>query len=100
MTSRSRAAALDESGNANRVSCYALWALGVAAIEERSTPDEQVEVSVPMRDVRPWSPDDPFLYELEASTGADTPATIRAPNCRRRCSIVDEPPSCTCVQST
>ena len=34
-----------------------------------------VEVSVPIENCRPWSPEDPFLYELETTTGADTLTT-------------------------
>jgi hypothetical protein len=30
-----------------------------------------VKIGVPIRDCRCWSPEDPFLYELEVSTGAD-----------------------------
>jgi hypothetical protein len=30
-----------------------------------------VETRIPIKDCRNWSPDDPFLYELETSTGAD-----------------------------
>jgi beta-galactosidase/beta-glucuronidase len=31
----------------------------------------KVDVRVPIRDCRFWSPEEPFLYELEVSTGAD-----------------------------
>ena len=31
-----------------------------------------MEVRIPIRHCRLWSPEDPFLYELETSTGADT----------------------------
>jgi beta-galactosidase len=34
-----------------------------------------VDVTVPVQDCRPWSPDDPFLYVMEVSTAADT-ATV------------------------
>lgn len=30
-----------------------------------------VDLRIPIRDCRLWSPDDPFLYELEVSTGGD-----------------------------
>ena len=39
--------------------------------KERKT----VEFSVPIADCRLWSPDDPFLYELHVSTGADATRT-------------------------
>ena len=52
---------------------------GRLAGEGRSEPltlkanDEQlVDLRIPIRDCRLWSPEDPFLYELEASTGEDT----------------------------
>ena len=32
-------------------------------------------MSVPIENCRPWSPEDPFLYELETTTGADTLTT-------------------------
>jgi beta-galactosidase/beta-glucuronidase len=31
-----------------------------------------LEVSIPIENCRFWSPEDPFLYELEVTTGADT----------------------------
>jgi len=34
-----------------------------------------VEFTVPIRDARLWSPEEPFLYELSLSTGADTTKT-------------------------
>ena len=34
--------------------------------------EQTVEVRIPIRHCRLWSPEDPFLYELETSTGADT----------------------------
>lgn len=34
--------------------------------------EQTVEVRIPIRNCRLWSPEDPFLYELETSTGADT----------------------------
>jgi beta-galactosidase len=37
-----------------------------------SNAEQTVEVRIPIRHCRLWSPEDPFLYELEASTGADT----------------------------
>ena len=33
--------------------------------------EQTVEVSIPIRHCRLWSPEDPFLYELEASTDGD-----------------------------
>ncbi|MBU6399577.1 MAG: hypothetical protein KGS61_04615 [Verrucomicrobia bacterium] len=36
------------------------------------TEERTVTVEVPLRRCRLWSPDDPFLYELEVSSGADT----------------------------
>lgn len=32
---------------------------------------EKIDATVPMRDARLWSPEDPFLYELTVDTGAD-----------------------------
>src|ERR1019366_960227 len=37
--------------------------------------EQTVEVRLPIRHCRLWSPEDPFLYELETSTGADTLGT-------------------------
>ena len=40
-----------------------------------------VDVRIPIRDCRLWSPEDPFLYELEVSTGGDvlrTPFGMRS----------------------
>ncbi len=34
--------------------------------------EESVEVEIPIADCRLWSPEDPFLYWLEATTGTDT----------------------------
>jgi beta-galactosidase len=34
--------------------------------------EKTVDVSIPITDCRLWSPEDPFLYSLEASTGADS----------------------------
>ncbi len=34
--------------------------------------EQLCEQTIPLRSCRLWSPEDPFLYELEASTGADT----------------------------
>ena len=34
--------------------------------------ERTVELRIPIENCRLWSPEDPFLYELEASTGADT----------------------------
>jgi hypothetical protein len=34
-----------------------------------------VEFTIPIRDARLWSPEEPFLYELSLSTGADTTKT-------------------------
>ncbi len=34
--------------------------------------EQTVEVRIPIRHCRLWSPEDPFLYELETGTGADT----------------------------
>jgi len=36
---------------------------------------QTVEVSAPIENCRLWSPEDPFLYELEVSTGGDTLTT-------------------------
>jgi beta-galactosidase len=32
---------------------------------------QKADVTIPIRNCRPWSPDDPFLYELTVSTGSD-----------------------------
>lgn len=37
--------------------------------------ERMVETSIPVRPCHRWSPDDPFLYELEVSTDADTVRT-------------------------
>jgi urease beta subunit len=37
--------------------------------------ERTVEILIPIKGGRLWSPDDPFLYELEAGTGADTVRT-------------------------
>ena len=37
--------------------------------------EQTVEVRIPIRHCRLWSPEDPFLYELEASTEADSVRT-------------------------
>src|ERR1035438_7319214 len=46
------------------------------ASSETSTLDgsaeQTVEVRIPLQHCRLWSPEDPFLYELETTTGADT----------------------------
>lgn len=41
--------------------------ISVPAGEERT-----VDVKIPLKPCRLWSPEDPFLYELETATGADT----------------------------
>ena len=42
------------------------WGLTLAAGET-----EKLEVTIPIHHCRLWSPEDPFLYELEVDTGAD-----------------------------
>jgi beta-galactosidase len=37
--------------------------------------ERTVRTRVPVPDARPWSPEDPFLYELEVRTGSDTYTT-------------------------
>lgn len=37
--------------------------------------ERTVDLRIPIKDCRLWSPEDPFLYELETSTGADTHRT-------------------------
>lgn len=34
--------------------------------------EQTLDCTIPLRSCRLWSPEEPFLYELEASTGADT----------------------------
>jgi len=38
--------------------------------------EKTIDVTLPIRDARLWSPEDPFLYELRLATGADA-ATVR-----------------------
>ncbi|MCX7827396.1 MAG: hypothetical protein N2689_17840, partial [Verrucomicrobiae bacterium] len=47
--------------------------VGGASTEARSA--KKVELTIPIRDPRLWSPEEPFLYELTLSTGADTTKT-------------------------
>ena len=42
---------------------------------EGEGPERTGRVTLPIRDCRLWSPEDPFLYELEARTDADTLTT-------------------------
>jgi beta-galactosidase len=42
------------------------------AVTVEGSAEQTVEVRLPIRHCRLWSPEDPFLYELETSTGADT----------------------------
>ncbi len=50
--------------------------VGALAVPELAGGEERlVETSIPVRPCHRWSPDDPFLYELEVSTGADTART-------------------------
>ncbi len=50
--------------------------VGALAVPELASGEERlVETSIPVRPCHRWSPDDPFLYELEVSTGADTART-------------------------
>ena len=37
----------------------------------RAERTKTVELTVPVRDARLWTPEDPFLYELDVDTGAD-----------------------------
>lgn len=41
------------------------------SVELEANQETKLEVQIPIRDCRLWSPEDPFLYELEASTGSD-----------------------------
>ncbi len=45
-------------------------AVGEASAEARG--GGTIELTIPIRDARPWSPEDPFLYEITVDTGADT----------------------------
>jgi len=47
--------------------------VGQASVEACSA--RQVELTVPIRDARPWTPEDPFLYELVVDTGGDASRT-------------------------
>lgn len=47
--------------------------VGEAAVEARSA--RQLEFTVPIREARLWTPEDPFLYELVVDTGGDTSRT-------------------------
>lgn len=47
--------------------------VGEGAAEARS--GRQVELTVPIREARLWTPEDPFLYELVVDTGGDTSRT-------------------------
>lgn len=46
---------------------------GEATVDGRSA--NKVELTVPIRSARLWSPEDPFLYELTVDTGGDTART-------------------------
>jgi hypothetical protein len=46
---------------------------GEATVEARSA--NKVELTIPIRDARLWTPEDPFLYELVVDTGGDTSRT-------------------------
>jgi beta-galactosidase len=46
-----------------------------ARISPAAGGEQAVEVTVPIESCRLWSPEDPFLYELEAATGADRVVT-------------------------
>ncbi len=42
-----------------------------ATLQPKGSDPQRVELVVPIRDCRLWSPEDPFLYNLTLSTGAD-----------------------------
>jgi hypothetical protein len=46
--------------------------VGETVVETRGN---KVEMTVPIRDARLWTPEDPFLYELAVDTGGDTSRT-------------------------
>jgi len=46
---------------------------GEASVEARSA--SKVELTIPIRNARLWTPEDPFLYELVVDTGGDTSRT-------------------------
>jgi hypothetical protein len=46
--------------------------VGEAVVETRGS---RIEMTVPIRDARLWTPEDPFLYELTVDTGGDTSRT-------------------------
>jgi hypothetical protein len=48
---------------------------GDCAISAAGGPERQSQVSIPIRNCRLWSPEDPFLYELEARGEADALTT-------------------------
>ncbi|MFA6563408.1 MAG: discoidin domain-containing protein [Verrucomicrobiia bacterium] len=47
--------------------------VGEASVEARSA--NKVELTIPIRNARLWTPEDPFLYELVVETGGDTSRT-------------------------
>jgi hypothetical protein len=49
--------------------------VGSAPITLDTAAEQTVETSIPIRPCRLWSPEDPFLYELEITTGTDTLVT-------------------------
>lgn len=62
-----------------RVSCRVREAKSKRVVDSKSTErfalesgeERSVTVEIPMKDCRLWSPEDPFLYELEADTSQD-----------------------------
>ncbi len=59
-----------QAGSARRTEPSSAGPPGSAASQTQTS-----EVTVPIADCRLWSPEDPFLYELETATGADTLTT-------------------------
>ena len=48
--------------------------ISVAGIEVEARADENVEIALPY--VRPWSPEDPYLYTIELTYGRDRVSTV------------------------
>jgi hypothetical protein len=56
-------------------------------------PGEEIEIPIPRETLRPWSPDDPFLYDLEVTLSADgKPAdTVRSYFGMRKIDVAKDP---------
>ena len=47
-------------------------AAGKTSARMAASPEQAVDFAVPVSNCRPWSPEDPFLYELTVATSGDT----------------------------